>query len=106
MVKRIKQSPQVDRYRMMRLILTVEVQLSRLFADSEVPGFILLSIGQEAIAAGVMAEIDEPDTMATNHRRHGHVIARGIDMAMFFMEIIGKFSGVLVHGPCRSRVCR
>src|SRR3546814_3604712 len=88
MVKRIKQSPQVDRYRMMRLIRTVEVQLSRLFADSEVPGFIHLSIGQEAIAAGVMAALDERDTMATNHRGHGHVIARGIYVDMFFMEIM------------------
>src|SRR3546814_18047046 len=45
-----------------------------------------------------MAALDERDTMATNHRGHGHVIARGIDLDMFFMEIMGKSGGV-----CRGR---
>lgn len=94
MTKRTKQDGLLERYRTMRLIRTVENQLSRLFADSEVPGFIHLSIGQEAIAAGVMAALDERDSMATNHRGHGHVLARGIDLDMFFMEIMGKAGGI------------
>jgi pyruvate dehydrogenase E1 component alpha subunit len=94
MTKRTKQDGLLARYRTMRLIRTVENQLSRLFADSEVPGFIHLSIGQEAIAAGVMAALDGRDSMATNHRGHGHVLARGIDLDMFFMEIMGKAGGI------------
>ncbi|TCT10365.1 pyruvate dehydrogenase E1 component alpha subunit [Paralcaligenes ureilyticus] len=94
MMKQNEQDSQVDCYRMMRLIRTVETQLSKLFADSEVPGFIHLSIGQEAVAAGVMAALDARDTMATNHRGHGHVIARGIDLDMFFMEIMGRAGGI------------
>lgn len=94
MTKRTKQEGLLECYRTMRLIRTVETQLSRLFADSEVPGFIHLSIGQEAIAAGVMAALDERDSMATNHRGHGHVLARGIDLDMFFMEIMGKAGGI------------
>lgn len=94
MTKRSKQDGLLERYRTMRLIRTVENQLSRLFADSEVPGFIHLSIGQEAIAAGVMAALDARDSMATNHRGHGHVLARGIDLEMFFMEIMGKAGGI------------
>lgn len=94
MTKRTKQDGLLERYRTMRLIRTVETQLSRLFADSEVPGFIHLSIGQEAIAAGVMAALDARDSMATNHRGHGHVLARGIDLDMFFMEIMGKAGGI------------
>lgn len=94
MTKRSRQDGLLERYRTMRLIRTVENQLSRLFADSEVPGFIHLSIGQEAIAAGVMAALDERDSMATNHRGHGHVLARGIDLDMFFMEIMGKAGGI------------
>lgn len=85
-------------YRVMRLIRTVESSLIKLFADGEVPGFIHLSIGQEAIAAGVVAALDARDTLATTHRGHGHVIARGIDLDLFFMELMGKDGGI-----CRGR---
>lgn len=85
-------------YRVMRLIRTVENSLIKLFADGEVPGFIHLSIGQEASAAGVMAALDERDTFATTHRGHGHVIARGMDLDLFFMELMGKDGGI-----CRGR---
>lgn len=94
MKKNIDTEGMIRRYQTMRLIRTVEQQLSRLFADSEVPGFIHLSIGQEAIAAGVMSALDGRDSMATNHRGHGHVLARGLDLDMFFMEIMGKAGGI------------
>ncbi|TAL81850.1 MAG: thiamine pyrophosphate-dependent dehydrogenase E1 component subunit alpha [Candidimonas sp.] len=94
MTKQSQQDLLIECYRTMRLIRTVETQLSKLFADSEVPGFIHLSVGQEAVAAGVMAALDARDTMATNHRGHGHVIARGIDLDMFFMEIMGRAGGI------------
>lgn len=85
-------------YRVMRLIRAVENALIKLFADSEIPGFIHLSIGQEAIAAGVLAALDARDTIATTHRGHGHVIARGIDLDLFFLELMGKDGGI-----CRGR---
>ena len=81
-------------YRTMLLIRTVETSLIKLFADSEVPGFIHLSIGQEAVAAGVMSALDERDSMATTHRGHGHVIARGLDLERFFAEVMGKAGGI------------
>ena len=65
-------------YRTMVLIRTVETTLSRIFADGEVPGFIHLSIGQEACAAGVAAALGPHDTLATTHRGHGHVLAGGV----------------------------
>lgn len=81
-------------YRVMRLIRSVESSLIKLFADGEVPGFIHLSVGQEAIAAGVVTALDERDSIATTHRGHGHVIARGIDVDLFFMELMGKQGGI------------
>lgn len=81
-------------YRVMVRIRAVENHLIKLFADSEVPGFIHLSIGQEAVAAGVMAALEQRDSMATNHRGHGHVIARGIDLGLFFKEVMGKAGGI------------
>ena len=81
-------------YGVMRLIRTVESCLIKLFAAGEIPGFIHLSIGQEAIAAGVIAALDARDSIATTHRGHGHVLARGIDLDLFFMELMGKAGGI------------
>lgn len=85
-------------YRTMALIRAVEQALSRLFADGEVPGFIHLSVGQEAVAAGVASAMLAQDTLATTHRGHGHVLARGIDVTGFFKEIMGREGGL-----CRGR---
>lgn len=81
-------------YRTMLLIRSVESTLARIFADGEVPGFIHLSIGQEAVAAGVASAMRAGDTLATTHRGHGHVLARGLDLDGFFQEILGRAGGV------------
>ncbi len=98
MPKKIDSTLLTSLYRTMRLIRTAESSLIKLFADSEIPGFIHLSIGQEAVAAGVMSALEERDTVATNHRGHGHVIARGIELDLFFKELMGKDGGI-----CRGR---
>jgi len=85
-------------FRTMQLIRVVEGSLTRLFADGEIPGFIHLSIGQEAVAAGVCAALEKHDTLSTTHRGHGHVLARGLALAPFFKELMGKDGGV-----CRGR---
>jgi len=85
-------------YRTMSLIRQVEQILSQLFANSEVPGFIHLSIGQEAVAAGVASALQAQDTLATTHRGHGHVLARGMDVTGFLKEIMGRQGGL-----CKGR---
>ena len=92
-----KQAPTVDLLTLYRTLLTiraVENSLTRLFADGEVPGFIHLSIGQEAVAAGVCAALGDQDTLATTHRGHGHVLARGLSLDHFFREVMGRSGGV------------
>lgn len=82
-------------------LLTVrrtEQRLSRLFADGEVPGFIHLSIGQEAIAVGVGAALQQSDTVASTHRGHGHALAKGVSLDRFFCELMGRAEGI-----CRGR---
>ena len=81
-------------YRTMLLVRQAETALTKLFADGEVPGFIHLSVGQEAIAAGVTAALAPGDTLATTHRGHGHVLARGLALDGFFKEIMGRAGGV------------
>ncbi len=78
----------------MLLVRACETALSRLFADGEIPGFIHLSFGQEAVAAGVCSALGRQDTLATTHRGHGHVIARGMDLESFFKELMGRRGGI------------
>jgi acetoin:2,6-dichlorophenolindophenol oxidoreductase subunit alpha len=80
-------------YADMRLIREVEQRLSLLFGDGEIPGFIHLSIGQEAVAVGVAGALRTDDTLASNHRGHGHAIAKGLDLSRFFLEIMGRSEG-------------
>ena len=82
----------------MCLIRETETRLSHLFADGEIPGFIHLSIGQEGVAAGVVAALRRDDTLASNHRGHGHALAKGVDLDSFFLEIMGRTEGI-----CRGR---
>lgn len=78
----------------MVLIRSTENRLAKLFADGEIPGFIHLSIGQEAVAAGVMSALGPQDTITTTHRGHGHVIAKGIGLDRFFREVMGRANGI------------
>ena len=85
-------------YQTMSLIRHVETALTRLFANGEVPGFIHLSIGQEAVAAGIASALRPQDSLATTHRGHGHVLARGMDVEGFMKEIMGREGGL-----CKGR---
>lgn len=85
-------------HRTMLRIRRVEERLSALFADGKVPGFIHLSIGQEAIAAGIGLALERRDTVASTHRGHGHALAKGMALDRFFMEIMGRDTGI-----CRGR---
>jgi pyruvate dehydrogenase E1 component alpha subunit len=83
----------IELYRGIRLVRETEERLATLFADGEIPGFIHLSIGQEAVPVGIAAALDDSDTVASNHRGHGHAIAKGLDLDRFFLELLGKQEG-------------
>jgi acetoin:2,6-dichlorophenolindophenol oxidoreductase subunit alpha len=52
-----------------------------------------LSIGQEAVAAGVCAALDAGDTVWGGHRSHGHYLAQGGSLEGLFAEVLGKTTG-------------
>jgi acetoin:2,6-dichlorophenolindophenol oxidoreductase subunit alpha len=79
-------------------IRLVEERLHQLFSDGEVPGFLHLSVGQEAVAAGVCAHLSRQDTLASTHRGHGHALAKGVPLDGFFLELLGRDGGL-----CRGR---
>lgn len=96
----VKASQRLDRpellrlHELMTLIRHVELRLGKLFADGEVPGFIHLSIGQEAVAAGVGAALSAQDTVASTHRGHGHALAKGLELEAFFLELMAREEGM------------
>jgi acetoin:2,6-dichlorophenolindophenol oxidoreductase subunit alpha len=87
----------LEAYRVMRTIRDFEERLHTEFATGEIPGFVHLYAGEEAIAAGVMAHLRADDFVASTHRGHGHAIAKGCDVKAMMAEIYGKATG-LCHG--------
>jgi 2-oxoisovalerate dehydrogenase E1 component len=85
---------QVDRYRQMRRIREFESRTAVLYRDGEVPGFVHLSVGQEAVAVGVCSQLRADDIITSTHRGHGHVMAKGLDMTAMFAELMGRATGV------------
>ncbi|QRG09304.1 thiamine pyrophosphate-dependent dehydrogenase E1 component subunit alpha [Xanthobacter dioxanivorans] len=85
-------------YRQLLLIRRAEERLITMFADGEVPGFIHLSVGQEAVSVGVMSALGAQDTIASTHRGHGHAIAKGLPLDGFFAELLARDEGL-----CRGR---
>lgn len=80
-------------YRTMSLIRHFETAAGRLLATGELAGFLHLSIGQEAIAAGVCDVLDDTDYLTTTHRGHGHCIAKGGRVDAMFAEIMARATG-------------
>ncbi|HWT23494.1 MAG TPA: thiamine pyrophosphate-dependent dehydrogenase E1 component subunit alpha [Solirubrobacteraceae bacterium] len=84
----------LEAYRVMRTIREFEERLHREFATGEIPGFVHLYAGEEAIAAGVIAHLGPDDYVASTHRGHGHAIAKGCDVKAMMAEIYGKANGL------------
>ncbi|MEM7525770.1 MAG: thiamine pyrophosphate-dependent dehydrogenase E1 component subunit alpha [Pseudomonadota bacterium] len=61
--------------------------------DAAVLGAIHLSIGQEAIPAGVMPHLGREDLLLSTHRGHGHTLAKGADPTAMMEELLGRRGG-------------
>ena len=57
-------------------------------------GAIHASIGQEAVAAGVCGNLERADLLLSNHRGHGHTLAKGADPGAMMRELFGREGGV------------
>ncbi len=80
-------------YRTMVTIRLFETLAGELFAAGKIPGFIHLSIGQEASSVGVCSTLRPNDYITTTHRGHGHVIAKGGNLKKMFSELMGRKTG-------------
>ncbi len=79
--------------RRMLLIREFDSTAGDLFADGDIPGFVHLYIGEEAVAVGACAALDGDDFITSTHRGHGHCIAKGLDPRRMMAELLGKREG-------------
>ena len=78
----------------MLLIRRFEEKVEEQFRAGELPGFLHVAIGQEAVAVGVASAMGEGDVFASTHRAHGHALARGSTPNELMAELYGKVEGV------------
>jgi acetoin:2,6-dichlorophenolindophenol oxidoreductase subunit alpha len=83
----------LDLYQRVLRIRRFEEKVGTLFSQGQLPGFVHLYIGEEAIAAGVCAALRNDDYIVSTHRGHGHVIAKGGDFNRMMAELFGKSGG-------------
>ncbi len=81
-------------YEKMLLIRKFEERLVELSKEKgKVVGMQILAVGQEAVAVGIVGAMRPDDVIVTNHRSHGHLLAKGADPRCLMAEIMGKATG-------------
>jgi len=83
----------LEMHRRMLLIRGFEQRVAGLYRDGEVPGFVHLSIGQEAAAVGACWPLRSADVITSTHRGHGHCLAKGLDPLGMFAELMARDGG-------------
>ncbi|WP_119820893.1 thiamine pyrophosphate-dependent dehydrogenase E1 component subunit alpha [Halalkaliarchaeum desulfuricum] len=83
----------IEALRRMYRIRAFEDAAGDLFADGELPGFVHLYKGEEAVGVGAAAALEPDDYITSTHRGHGHCIAKGLDTEKMMAELYGKANG-------------
>ena len=80
-------------YETMFAIRTFETLMEEEARAGRLPGTFHSSLGQEAVAAGVSACLSKEDLVVSNHRGHGHFLAKGGDPFRMMAELFGRAEG-------------
>ena len=80
-------------YRTMVRIRAFEEVALEAHKAGEMPGPLHVSIGQEAVATGVCSSLRKDDRITSNHRGHGHVLAKGGEPGPMYLELFGREGG-------------
>jgi pyruvate dehydrogenase E1 component alpha subunit len=81
-------------YRTMQTIRVFEDRVHVENTTGDIPGFVHLYAGEEAIATGVCCNLTDADAIGSTHRGHGHCIAKGCDVKAMMKELFGKKEGL------------
>ena len=84
----------LDLLRTMWRIRVFEERVGELTRADEVHGLVHLSVGQEAVAAGVCGQLRRDDAVYSGHRAHGHAIAKGAPLERVMAELMGRADGL------------
>src|ERR1700704_2331096 len=77
----------------MMLIRRFEEKAAECYALGKIGGFLHLSIGEEAVAAGVTSVLRPDDYAISTYREHGHCLAKGSDPRRAMAELFGRRDG-------------
>jgi 2-oxoisovalerate dehydrogenase E1 component len=88
----------LDMYRLMQLARRFDESVIELYASGQIPGFMHLYVGEEAVAVGACAALEQGDTITSTHRGHGHCIAKGGDPRLMMAELFAR-----ANGYCRGK---
>ncbi|MEM2297675.1 MAG: thiamine pyrophosphate-dependent dehydrogenase E1 component subunit alpha [Saccharolobus sp.] len=92
--KNISVDTLLNMYRKMVLIRRFEERLCELYRLGKIKGIAHPYIGQEAVAVGVCEALEPNDYVLSNHRGHGHSLAKGVPPRNLMAELYGKVTGV------------
>ncbi|MCL5986184.1 MAG: thiamine pyrophosphate-dependent dehydrogenase E1 component subunit alpha [Actinobacteria bacterium] len=91
--KHLEASKKIEMLKKMYEIRHFEDEVDQLLIRGEIHGSCHLCVGQEASAVGSIYALDEKDYITSNHRGHGHCIAKGADIGKMMAEILGRKTG-------------
>jgi TPP-dependent pyruvate/acetoin dehydrogenase alpha subunit len=80
-------------YQTMLAIRRFESRVEKLLLENRIYGPAHLYIGQEAVAAGVCANLNPDDFISSTHRGHGHLIAKGGHFNRMIAELFARSTG-------------
>jgi len=82
-------------YRTMVECRFFEVRAQELFFEGLVRGTTHLGVGQEAVAAGFAAAMNDDDYTFATYRGHNHALSRGAPMGPLYAELFGRANGLM-----------
>ena len=95
---KISKDTKIDLLKRMIRVRTFEDDTTKIFSGGEMPGFLHLSQGEDAVAVGTCADLRLEDAIYTTHRGHGCIIAKGADLKPMMAELFGR-----IDGCCKGR---
>jgi pyruvate dehydrogenase E1 component alpha subunit len=79
--------------RSMLRVRRLEEACVRLYTEQKIRGFLHVSIGEEAVVAGVMHALGAEDAVVATYREHGHALLKGVSARRLMAEMFGKAEG-------------